>query len=292
MAPPGEAAFACMKLGGRDFFRAVLLGGGTLINPFYLRKARLARAFGASLCTVGTGVGSPGFGTPLQPSLAGWCELLRDSPVSVRGPLSRQALHEAGLKDVVVIGDPALGLTPDAPPEFRTRRRLIVNLARQPGASLSPAESAALGRVGAIAGEFLRDGGEVVGVALGNGDRALLSEFRAEYHLRAMTVENHRTSGERLLRTMMGSIGLIGVRLHSAGLASCLGVPSILLAYRDKCEDFMASMDRDEFALPLASDTSTHRKALFWKQRQRLYYSELAARFALSEGLHSAITSA
>lgn len=297
-APAGELFFARLGLGGRAYFRSVLLGGGTLINPLFLQPAKVARTFGAPVHTVGTGVGSPGFGMPHKAALEGWAEIFRDSLLSVRGPLSLKLLHDAGLKQAVIIGDPALGMTPAVTPALRVRKRLVINLAREPGKQLSPAESTAFGRVGALAAQFSRDGGEVLGVALGNGDRAALRDFRKEHGLARMTIENHRTSGEGLLRAITGSVGMIGVRLHAAVLACCVGLPSILLAYRSKCEDFMASMELSDFAIPLDPDSSgrritacwdrivseedlggrIHSKALFWKQRQGIYYNELAAR--------------
>jgi len=298
-APVGEAVFDRLGLGGPGFFRAVLLGGGTLINPLFLRAARLVNTFGTPFHTVGTGVGSPGFGMPLHTTLEGWREALNDSLVSVRGPLSQQSLQDVGLRHAVVIGDPALGLAPDSAPAFRVRKRLVINLAKEPGTRPSPAESVVYRCASSIAKQFLGKGGEVVGIVLGNGDRSTLARFRAEHGIPGMTIEDHRMSGEGLLRTLAGSIGLIGVRLHSAVMASCVGVPSILMAYRNKCDDFMASMDLNDFAIPLAPDKSAelmtqrwdqivsqpemgrriHEKALFWKEKQRLYYRELAARF-------------
>jgi polysaccharide pyruvyl transferase WcaK-like protein len=48
----------------------------------------------------------------------------------------------------------------------------------------------------------------------------------------------------------IGSYDLvIGQRLHSAVLACGLGVPAISLAYRPKCDDFMESIGRQNFAL-------------------------------------------
>jgi polysaccharide pyruvyl transferase WcaK-like protein len=112
-----------------------------------------------------------------------------------------------------------------------------------------------------------------------------------------MRIEDHRCSAQSLLQTLEGSYALISVRLHAAVLASCAGVPSVLLAYRSKCRDFMSSMELESFAVPLSRDTSVpqlqecftqvlarpelcrqiYRKALFWKGRQQEYYSRLSA---------------
>ncbi|MDQ6676808.1 MAG: hypothetical protein M3Z09_05880, partial [Acidobacteriota bacterium] len=81
-------------------------------------------------------------------------------------------------------------------------------------------------------------------------------------------------------------------------LACCAGVPPVLLAYRKKCEDFMASMDLQEFAVPVSKETGpallrakweevlsrtelgrqVYEKALSWKGIQAAYFDRLIAR--------------
>lgn len=68
----GESLLSKLNLSGPGFFRAVLLGGGTLINSAFLESARIARSFGAVVYTVGTGAGSPGFGMSLNQSFDSW----------------------------------------------------------------------------------------------------------------------------------------------------------------------------------------------------------------------------
>ncbi|MDQ6678820.1 MAG: polysaccharide pyruvyl transferase family protein, partial [Acidobacteriota bacterium] len=176
--------------------------------------------FGAPFCTMGTGVGSAGFGAPQDAPLDGWRQVLQDSKfLGVRGPLSKEQLEAASIRGSTVIGDPALSLTSETVPPFRSRERLVINLARESGQRLAPAEQALWAEAGAIAKEFAGRGGEVVGVALGSGDFRALTEFRSATGLRGMRIQSHRTDPEGLLRTLAGSIGLIGVRLHSAVLA-------------------------------------------------------------------------
>ncbi len=299
IAAPGESMLARTGLGGASVFRAVLLGGGTLIHPYYLPAAQLIRRFGLPLYTVGTGVGSPGFFAPQDSPLTGWKEILAASPLlSVRGPLSLQALHALGLAHAEVIGDPVLGLAPDTPPPFRSRQRLVINLAQEKAPATESAEYKLFRKVAELAGRFASDGGELVGVALGSRDRAVLEKFRKDNHLSGMRIEDHRTSAEGLFQTLSGSVALIGVRLHSAVFAACLGVPPLLIAYRAKCEDFMASMDLQDFAVPLSPELGPARlelcfnqvlsqpelgrriyeKALFWKSKQQAFYSKLIER--------------
>jgi polysaccharide pyruvyl transferase WcaK-like protein len=219
--------------------------------------------------------------------------------LSVRGPLSAQLLQDLGLSHVEVIGDPALGLTPDTPPPFRSRQRLIVNLAHESPPSPQSAEYAMCRQVAKIANDFAGKGGEIVGVALGPKDRAALERFRRDHQVPRLRIEDHRTSARGLLDTLAGSTGLIGVRLHSAVLACCVGVPSILFSYRDKCRDFMMSMDLEDFAVEVSDQgparvsqcferlqsqadpgPEIYRKAVSWKRQQHAFYARLARSIA------------
>ncbi len=298
---PGERMLTDFGLGGRRMFRAVLLGGGTLINPAYLATARLIQELRLPLYSVGTGVGSSGFGMPLDSSsYLEWADILGGSPMlSVRGPISAKRLRDSGVPGAEVIGDPALGVTPDSLPKFRTRKQLVINLAQEPAVEYGTGEFRIFSDIGEIASHFLQDGGELLGVALGSRDRSTLERFQAVHKLHGMRIEDHRSSGNRLLTAIEGSTALIGVRLHSAVLACCVGVPAILLAYRSKCQDFMNSMNLDAFAVPLGESAGPqlrarfrqiladpalgeqiYRQAIFWKRKQEDYYSRLAARLA------------
>ena len=293
-APVGERILAKLGLGGGSFFDAALLGGGTLINAQFLESAYLVRRFGLPLYALGTGVGSPGFGISEGCSFEGWNQVFQPEFVAVRGPLSRQALTLAGIPQAHVIGDPALAFAPENPPPFRSRNRLILNLAEEPGGLRLEDEHPVFRHLGKLAQTFCRSGGEIVGAALGNGDRAVLTRFKIQNDLEKMRIEDHRRSALRFLDTLTGAVALIGVRLHAAVLACCAGVPPILFAYRSKCEDFMAAMEFSDFAIPLNASATPdlltrrwnealltpdfgsqlYRRALFWKQKQRNYYSQ------------------
>ena len=143
----------------------------------------------------------------------------------------------------------------------------------------------------------------MVGVALGDHDRPILEAFRSKHRLTAMRIENHRLSSQQFFESVAGSFGLIGVRLHSAVLASCVGVPPILFAYRSKCQDFMSSMDIEDFALPLWPEVPPDRlrswferilaepqlgvrlyqKALSWKRKQEVYYGKLRSHLRVAQ---------
>ncbi|MBV9224413.1 MAG: polysaccharide pyruvyl transferase family protein [Acidobacteriaceae bacterium] len=296
----GERLLSQFGLGGPAMFRAVLLGGGTLINPSYLPVVRFLKAQGLPIHTVGTGVGNPGFGDSHNDddSLQEWAGILRESPfVSVRGPLSAELLQQAGVVHTEVIGDPALALTPDIAPAFRSRRRLVINLSQESSRHQGAGYGHFFKIVKGLVNEFVTNGGEIVGVALGAGDRQALEQFRCQSGLASMSIEDHRRSGESFLSTVSASQAIVSVRLHAAVLASCVGVPSLLLAYRLKCRDFMSSMGVESFAVPLSKEMNAsiirdrfqqilsspvlgekiYKQALFWKQKQVEYCKRLAA---------------
>ncbi|MEK7405230.1 MAG: polysaccharide pyruvyl transferase family protein, partial [Acidobacteriota bacterium] len=247
-----ERLLANQCLSGRQMFDAIILGGGTLINPGYVPVVRLAADRGVPLYAFGTGVGSCGFSEESNPALDGWADLLkRFRAVGVRGPHSKDALDELGVPAVRVIGDPALSLAPAELPPPPPRPRLAVNLALPASGRYGEGEYACYRQVAAIARKFRQDGGDVVGVALGDGDEQALWRFAADAGVPPACTVRCRRAGE-FFQAVGGAVALIGVRLHSAVLAACVGVPAMLLSYRAKCLDFMASMDLGQFAVPLA----------------------------------------
>lgn len=289
-APRRESLLSYLRAGS-SIFSSILLGGGTLINPSYLSIMRNAQRNRLPLYTFGTGVGSVGFAAPPEVSLKGWKEILQECRLlSVRGPLSQLALQELGIKHATIIGDPALSLAPEHLPKQRVKQRLIINLTQEVQRTYGTGEYKIFRCVEEIAKRFVKDGGEALGVALGLGDRAVLNRFRSEADLPEMCIEDCRNSLNSFFQATEGSIGLIGVRLHAAVLASCVGVPSVLISYRRKCEDFMKSIDMAEFAIPFSADSCSILKAKWsqlmeqpswgekvcrmaqhWKQKQRCY---------------------
>ena len=68
--PRQERRLAKMGLSGSRFYRSVILGGGTLINEYvWSEQVRTALEQGVPVWSLGTGVGSCGFGHPAQANL-------------------------------------------------------------------------------------------------------------------------------------------------------------------------------------------------------------------------------
>src|SRR5882672_1259443 len=71
-----ESILQRARLSGSQYFRGVLLGGGTIIGPAYVSPVRRTLNLGLPMATFGTGVGSTGFGDSQYPDLSDWQGLL------------------------------------------------------------------------------------------------------------------------------------------------------------------------------------------------------------------------
>jgi len=294
---PQERLLALFGLSGRRFFDGFVLGGGTLINPGFWPFVEAAERTGLPMFMFGTGVGSSGLGQPEYVSLTPWKSLSsRFSAVSVRGPLSREALIELGFNGVEVVGDPALQFTAPCGGPGRRRSLLVVSLA----APLPQSLEAALSWL--IAG-FHDAGGEVVGVALGEGDEERLAWQFASAGLPGLPIVAARSDPRAYLGLVRGALCVVAGRLHAGILACCAGVPPILLAHRSKYTDFAVSMGLEDCLVPVSEEGGAALRRLWarlrdadgsfredliararhWQNVQRDYARGILRRFSVAE---------
>ncbi|HET7573701.1 MAG TPA: polysaccharide pyruvyl transferase family protein [Solirubrobacterales bacterium] len=236
--PATERRLGAVGLSGAGVFDGLVLGGGTLVNPHFERLVSGVFGDGLPAWTLGTGVGSSGFGMSPEVDVAPWAELLGGfEGVWVRGPLSAERLDALGVDGVRVCGDLALALTPPRPLPARDEGALAVNV----GASrvrfggdggIEPA--AAL----AAALRPLRDEGRrVIPFAMHRDDAPALDAFRrglGEPKAEILTP----ASLDSLWSLLEGVDAVVGVRLHAGVMSWAAGVPALMVAYRDKCLDF------------------------------------------------------
>jgi len=245
---PQERLLAMLGLSGRRFFDGFVLGGGTHVNPGFWLLVEAADRTGLPMFMFGTGVGSSGLGQPDDVSLTPWESMAsRFTAVGVRGPLSREALHGLGFDGIQVIGDPALGFTTPSGGPRRRRSRLDVSLAGPLPESLEAAISWPIA-------SFQDAGGEVVGVALGEGDDERLVRQFACAGLPGLPVVPVRTDPHAYIRLVRGAECVVAGRLHAGILACAAGVPPILLAHRSKYADFAASMGLEACLVPVSEE--------------------------------------
>ncbi len=250
--PSHEARFARVGLSGRRYFQWFVLGGGTFINPYGLSTVRVALQQGLPAWTLGTGVGSAGFNMSRRPELAEWRVLLRDfQGVGVRGPVSKGLLDELGIPHAEVIGDLALVFTREAPEPPALPRRFAVNLILTPPGEREGYTYERLEGLERALRHFLAQGWEPVFVAMHEWDALSLRRLMAAVGREGDTVHQPETA-EAYMRLVAPCTLTIATRLHSAVLSSCAGTPPLMLGYREKCLDFMASLGLEEWHVDLA----------------------------------------
>ena len=180
-----ESILGRINHSGPRYFQGVLLGGGTIIGPAYILPVQRTLDLGLPMATFGTGVRSTGFGDDERPQLSEWRSILnRFEMVSVRGPRSHAALNHLGVKNVEIIGDPALSLGPAAIPDPKPRPTLAINLAGSPDDQYGIGPCACYREIAAIAKRHVAEGGDLLPIALGDRDdvflRALLNDAGLE----------------------------------------------------------------------------------------------------------------
>lgn len=233
-----------LGLSGSRFFDMALVGGGTLVNPGFWPPVEALARQGTPLVMFGTGAGSSGFGQTPRVSLAPWSTIAKSFvAVGVRGPLSQQSLYELGFEEVEVIGDPALSLALSNLPTPTRPARVVVNLAGEPAREL-------LVELAGLLAELACEGAELVGAALSFRDIEAFDRFFETEGAPSFPIVTITREPARYIRLVSGASVVVAVRLHAAILACCAGTPSLLFSYRQKCEDFMASMGLTEYLLP------------------------------------------
>lgn len=248
-----ERRLGQLGLSGRRWSRRVWLGGGTLVNERFLPPLQLAVERGVPVATFGSGVGGSG----LEHNgfeLSGWAELLTAADgVGVRGPRSAAALRAIGVDQAEVVGDPALCLAGARPAAAGDRPRFAWNVAGSATGDQTLANAEA-DRAQAVAAGLIAAGWELVPVAMAPGDVPLLAE-----RLRALEVSSavHQPKDFAAFAALVGPCtATVAVRLHASVLSTALGVPSVVVAYADKCLDFLESVGLQRFVCSQDAETS------------------------------------
>ncbi|WP_062304540.1 polysaccharide pyruvyl transferase family protein [Demequina subtropica] len=244
-----ERRLARLGLSARRYFDGALLGGGTLINGYWLDQVEAWGDMVEHAWTFGTGVGSSGFsqgpGFTLDPR---WVALLsRFAAVGVRGPISARRLEEAGVPRVEVVGDTALGLAATYGAGNGTARdRFLVNVAGAPEARRDEVETSIALTV-AAARELASAGLRPLPVAFTPWDSEPTAEAIARLGYDEPVLAHADVPA---LMTALGTCATgIAVRLHGSILAAAAGAPVLLFAYRDKAWDYLDSIDARRLGL-------------------------------------------
>jgi polysaccharide pyruvyl transferase WcaK-like protein len=260
--PRTERRLSRLGLSGRALFPAMLLSGGTLINPHFEPRVRYAVDSGIATWSFGTGVGGTGFGMRDEDAhLDSWMPLLRSfHGLTVRGPRSAARLRAMGLHAVEVLGDPALFLTPRMAPARVHPPRIALNVARPDGGAGASDYDALERELIAALRPLVAAGWGVTPIAMHRAD--VLPTTRVVRGLGVTTSVIVADSADAFFGLCSPCTVTVGVRLHAAVLSCCAAVPPVLIGYRDKCADFMESINRGDLLVPFPVDGAILRSVL------------------------------
>jgi hypothetical protein len=235
-------------------FHSAMLAGGTIINKNNdgLMRARRMLDIAERCFVFGTGVADPEFwesrklegGEPWRNNLVQWVNLLRRCDyVGVRGPLSQRILTGAGLANVEVIGDPVLTFADGSRGMRYHEKTLGLNVSIGDGHMWGEDEKSVLKGLVRLASLAKDAGWKVVWFVV------LPKDYSVTEHAAKETGTDERihaiyTDHAKYLDLVSESSVFVGIKLHAVVLATCAGVPSIMLEYRPKCRDYMESIQQ------------------------------------------------
>ncbi|KAF5036794.1 Polysaccharide pyruvyl transferase [anaerobic digester metagenome] len=234
----------------KNIFDCFILGGGTLIGrPLYLKKleqypAPLKMAFGC-------GVMNPEYWLqiPSHVDLRNeWVSQLNTFDyVSVRGPISRQILSDWGVsRNVRVIGDPVLHIADNKVVEKQRRKSLGVNLGVSRGQVWGGDEESVLRDVVRELRVLKAKGWSFKFFPVWQTDMAYIRQAAELLEETNPYIVENFLNIDVFMNELRSVDVFVGEKLHAVVLAACTCTPVIMIEYRPKCRDFMASMDLEK----------------------------------------------
>jgi polysaccharide pyruvyl transferase WcaK-like protein len=238
-----------------------MLGGGTVINrtEHWLEQYQLLRrATRRAVPVFSPGVADPSFWSHVPgwaDTRAGWRDALTGLPeVGVRGPRSMRLLQEAGLRNVLVAGDPALAFHRDRVDVQRTARRTVgVNPGTAKGL-LWGSEQRAIALLSTVVADLGRTGFDVRVFPVWQRDDAVCRDVARAGGLTEDSVDPLILDAEAFLDYLGRFDVVVSFKLHAAVFAAAAGVPFVAIEYQPKVSDFTESIGWTD--LTFRSDTA------------------------------------
>ncbi|MFH1771971.1 MAG: polysaccharide pyruvyl transferase family protein [Candidatus Omnitrophota bacterium] len=239
------------KIKSRKIYKAVLLGGGTLINSKgSLSELKIAQdRYGLSF-VFGAGVKNPDFWDRFAKGenfLKEWVQLLKKCQfVGVRGPLSKKILEQNGFYGAEIIGDSALSLARNNISSKNKRKKVGVNFGFSGGKAWGN-DNDFLAFMAKFTKVIIEKGWEVTFLPVLRDDIPYIEDVARRVGKSEVKLIYEYMNIERTLDFLEDCDLFIGEKLHSVILAKCVYTPSIMLEYRPKCLDFMMSLGLEDF---------------------------------------------
>jgi hypothetical protein len=254
------ASKAAHKVAGTLGKEVGILGGGTLINQAAsnLESYVAVRKRTRSLVPVfGTGVASPEFWSSKpgwKDRRKNWAAVFAELPVvGVRGPQSMDLLADAGVRNVVVCGDPAIAYCSRYRKEISFARqdrplRIAINTGDCSGNLWGNPETIQASLSGLVRW-LVQENHHVEFMPVWHKDAAACSDLARVAGLPVSSVSPVLDSPAGFLEKIATFDVAVTLKLHAAVLASSANVPGVLLEYQPKCLDFAASLEWEPYTI-------------------------------------------
>jgi len=227
--------------------RAVMLGGGTLLNAggYYLTKVRRVDGPNMERLVFGTGVRGVEYWGRSE-SLDDWRPFLESAiSIGVRGPSSLEALREWGYGGPAeVIGDPALSLDrPDGAVDVDGR--VVVCPVYTAGECWGGDDGVVFDEFARVISGLKAEGRDVVMMTAHPSDDRWAVEIMRNAGFPDLAYLAGYADLDTTLRLLASADLVIGERLHAVILAAAMGTPFVAVEYRPKVGDFAKSIAAD-----------------------------------------------
>jgi polysaccharide pyruvyl transferase WcaK-like protein len=240
----------------KPFCRHAILGGGTLINDghdYWVRNTEFLLEQGTKLFCLGTGVENPDFigrNKITDNQLRRWVKALSKFEfIGVRGPQSKAILDNAGLKNVVIVGDTALALTKEKKEPHVSNGVVGVCFGDVKGNPIWGKPDRYRNELKKVIAQIINAGLKVRLLPIWDKDIPSNVSLMNDIDNSKCTLVKAFDSYDEYAKNIGECDIFIGQKLHSTIIAYMSRVPAIMIEYRPKCRDFMASLGLEDYVI-------------------------------------------
>ena len=237
---------------------SIFLGGGNLIKkglkPYLGRIIRKMNSFpNCKFIVFGTGVGDSGlwktFG--IETDIKGWTNILELSDfIGVRGPLSKRFLENWGVKkEIKVIGDPAIWYVRSKIKEKANAKKIGINLGPSFNNIFGQNEDEVITFGSEVIKYLMKLNWQIMLFPMCPNDVGYLKKVSKKAGFENLPMHMDYLNLSSTLDALESQDIFIGEKLHSVILSNCALTPSIMVAYRTKCIDYMLSIDASNWVI-------------------------------------------